>query len=401
MFAVEWEEPPRNRWNRWAELDVARDALVECEREIARIRARQMEILNWAERRHAERADRFRSIEEWVAAEVDVAPATARDMMAMARHWSGDDEVCVRMSSGDDTFDRSVATVALMAAGGTDDDVAESRHRDLAGVRRQVAAVRRVTRTDEKQAARKRFLKIEPTMDNTAWRISGLATAVDGAVIAKALEARGDELTRGLGPLRPDLGKRLVDALTTLAMDSLDGEGTRADRHGAAADTVTGSTGSGGLGGITIFVDAARAEATSGEVGAAVAAGPRVGPGALQRILCGGTVGIVALDELGNPVRASRNSRRIPPAVRAFVLHRDGGCVMAGCRSRYRLEPHHIHPYARLGDHDPSNLVTLCWFHHHIAIHLFEHHIDPESPPLARRFLRPGQMTYRGPPICA
>ncbi|MGH8924895.1 MAG: HNH endonuclease [Acidimicrobiia bacterium] len=39
-------------------------------------------------------------------------------------------------------------------------------------------------------------------------------------------------------------------------------------------------------------------------------------------------------------------------------------CSIEGCRSRYRLQIHHIHPRSRGGGHRPDNLITLCssWF---------------------------------------
>jgi hypothetical protein len=51
------------------------------------------------------------------------------------------------------------------------------------------------------------------------------------------------------------------------------------------------------------------------------------------------------------------------------VLYRDQGACQAYCSSRSRLQPHHIKPRAQGGDHDPDNLITLCWYHHHVAIH--------------------------------
>jgi hypothetical protein len=44
------------------------------------------------------------------------------------------------------------------------------------------------------------------------------------------------------------------------------------------------------------------------------------------------------------------------------------------------------------GDHDPDNLATLCWFHHHVAIHGAGFRIEPSGPPGCRRLIRP----YRG-----
>ena len=113
-------------------------------------------------------------------------------------------------------------------------------------------------------------------------------------------------------------------------------------------------------------------------------------------ILCTGAVEVTAIAADGVPLGVGSTSRAIPPRLRRFVLARDGGCVADGCRSRYRLQPHHIIPYADRPEHDPKNLVTLCWFHHHVVIHGHGYRIDPASPRSRLRFLHP--KTPRSPP---
>ena len=167
-----------------------------------------------------------------------------------------------------------------------------------------------------------------------------------------------------------------MDALTAMAEDSLDG--TTSNQSTSPQ--------------VTVFVDARQDNPT--ETTAEVEYGPRVGPDALERILCTGRVRVVGLDTNGAPVVTSPLGRAIPLAIRHTVTRRDGVCVIDGCTSRYRLQPHHIIRYTDGGTHHPDNLATLCWFHHHIAIHQNGYRIDPESPPLRRRLIR---VSPRGP----
>ncbi|HEY5728198.1 MAG TPA: HNH endonuclease [Acidimicrobiia bacterium] len=74
-----------------------------------------------------------------------------------------------------------------------------------------------------------------------------------------------------------------------------------------------------------------------------------------------------------------------------------GQCSIAGCHSRYRIQPHHIRERHQGGSHDPDNLVSLCWYHHHVAIHQLGYTIDPGSPTHRRKLLSPRQPT--GPPL--
>jgi hypothetical protein len=94
--------------------------------------------------------------------------------------------------------------------------------------------------------------------------------------------------------------------------------------------------------------------------------------------------------EDGKPIVTSQSASTIPPVVRSFVAWRDKGCSVSGCSSRYRLQPHHIRHRAHDGDHDPDNLATLCWFHHHVAVHQSGFTLETvnESGPFA--LIKPG-----------
>jgi hypothetical protein len=195
-------------------------------------------------------------------------------------------------------------------------------------------------------------------------------------MVDKALQTAADAL-----PDDPDLtaAQARADGLVSVASEWLSGE---IGGHEMTAE---------------IFVDAALAVSTDGEAGVMVVGGPRIGPITLGEILCSGTVRINFADEYGR-VSTSPSSRALPYAVRRRVLFRDGHqCVIAGCQSRSRLQPHHLIPYSQGGTHDPENLVTLCWFHHHVVVHQQGRKIDPDSPPQARRFVRQRHATRAGP----
>jgi hypothetical protein len=120
---------------------------------------------------------------------------------------------------------------------------------------------------------------------------------------------------------------------------------------------------------VAVMVDARTAAVDGGQTGVAVLAGPRIGPRALREIFCNGIVQVIAIAEDGTPLSVGRRSRNIPPKLRRFILARDKGCCAEGCSSRYRLEVHHCTPWSQGGATDADSLVTLCWFHHHVAVH--------------------------------
>ena len=98
-------------------------------------------------------------------------------------------------------------------------------------------------------------------------------------------------------------------------------------------------------------------------------AGPRLGPGTLEEIICNGNVDLIGLTEKSKPLDLGRRSRTVSRKLRRHVLHRDGGCTVDGCPFNYRLEVHHVIPWSHGGNTDADNLITLCWFHHHVSVH--------------------------------
>lgn len=274
-----------------------------------------------------------------------------------------------------------VATARLAAAGASEELLEDRAGFDLAGVGRLTASQRRFTRVDEAEVFRGRFVAMQPTLDETSWRLWGQLPGYEGRIVERALTERADTFPHPPVGEHSSRGQRSADALETMAQDSIDGA-CHPERGPVATPLAT------------VFVDADLAMGTNGEAGAAVAAGPRVGPAALERILCEGAAQAVGID--GFPVVTSAATRAIPPAVRGFVLWRDGGCVADGCRSRYRLQPHHVQLRSQAGDHNAENLKTFCWYHHHLVIHAMGCLTDPDTSGGRIRFLRPGEP--RAPP---
>ncbi|MCB1246095.1 MAG: DUF222 domain-containing protein, partial [Acidimicrobiia bacterium] len=238
---------------------------------------------------------------------------------------------------------------------------------------------RRMNRVEEERAFRDRYVTLQPTLDESAWTLSGRLPGMLGRVVDKAISQKADELR-----LLPDAeastrAQRQADALVMMLQDAL-------EHDDCDVDTSRGS------GHVTVFVDARSTDPE--DVTTGIPFGPNVGPNVLETLMCDGTVRVIGMDD-GEPIATSHSTRVIQPAVRDAVLFRDDGCTIDGCASRYRLEPHHIVPWSEGGTHDPSNLTTLCWYHHHVAIHGHGYHIDPDSPPQRRR-LTPNN--HRGPP---
>jgi hypothetical protein len=367
MFDVAVETP----------IDLMEQRLLDAERTIARVRAAQGELLARLDRVEAYRADGAASLQEWTRARLDVSESTAADLVTAARTAIDRPDLAELAELRRMSFDRVVATARLVAGGADERTIERSFGFDLAGVARLRQQRRRTTRFDEAQTFRDRYLTLQPSLDRSHGRVNAEIPGVEFSIVEAAIVERADQFNDLPGP-NIARTQRMADALVSLAQDSL-------DPTVAYGDTTAGARRSDPV--VTVFVDAEVAAASKGEAGAEVAVGPKVGPLTLERILCTGAVQAIGLDN-GRPVVASTAARAIPPAIRRFVEWRDGGCTIDGCNSRYRLEPHHVRFRSDGGSHDPVNLATLCWFHHHVVIHGMGMRLDPDSPPTRRRFLR-------------
>lgn len=146
---------------------------------------------------------------------------------------------------------------------------------------------------------------------------------------------------------------------------------------------------------VTVTVDARTATKTKGQTGVAVLEGSRIGSQALEAVICDATVEVIGITEAGESLNLGRKTRTISPALRRHVISRDHACAVDGCTSRYRLQVHHRIPWSQGGRTDVDNLVTLCWYHHQVAVHRYGMRIDRIAPSRVR-LVKPTQE--RAPP---
>jgi hypothetical protein len=245
------------------------------------------------------------------------------------------------LAAGAISFDRAEALSRIA------EDVGTLDHLDISGVRREAADRVELTAEDEIRSAEDRYLIMQPSLDESWWTLRGGLDGVTGAVIDQALTKKADQLPELPDGSRGSLAWRKATALYELA-----------------------SGGSSPQAQITVFVDAEKATPTNGKTGVRLLAGPRVGAQALEAILCDCVTEVTVNAEDGTPMIYGRTQRITPPSLRRAELAKTGGhCSIDGCNSTYRVEIHHKTPWSQGGRTDPNELVALCWFHHHIAVH--------------------------------
>ncbi|MEA1903872.1 MAG: HNH endonuclease signature motif containing protein, partial [Actinomycetota bacterium] len=312
-------------------------------------------------RRQIATADGSRSMSEWTAARLDVGLDTARSLVRTMRRLQDRPDLETDLATGSVTFDRVEALSRIQ------EDVGLMEWSDVAGVRREAAKRARITAEEEYRSAGNQFLVLQPTLDESWWKVWGGLDGPTGAIVDKSLTEKADQLPDLPDGSKGDLGWRKAMALAEVCVS---GEAPPVQ--------------------VTVFVDARQAAQTDGEAGVVLDAGANAGSQALEAVLCDSVTEVIARTEDGRYMDYGRKRRTVPPSLKRALLDKyQHRCGADGCDSRYRLEAHHLIAYSQGGATDQADLVLLCWFHHQIVIHQrgFEVYAHPEHGRI--RFRRP------------
>ena len=95
--------------------------------------------------------------------------------------------------------------------------------------------------------------------------------------------------------------------------------------------------------------------------------GPSLPAETVRRLGCDCSVVMLVEDADGEPLSVGRKTRSIPPALRRALHSRDQGCRFPGCTHTRYVDAHHVKHWAHGGETKPSNLVSLCSFHHRLV----------------------------------
>ena len=96
--------------------------------------------------------------------------------------------------------------------------------------------------------------------------------------------------------------------------------------------------------------------------------GPSMAAETARRLACDASVVMLTENEDGEPLNVGRKTRTISAPLRRALNSRDKGCRFPGCANTRYMDAHHIDHWANGGETKPSNLVSLCRFHHR-AVH--------------------------------
>jgi Domain of unknown function (DUF222) len=175
-----------------------------------------------------------------------------------------------------------------------------------------------------------------------------------GALLLKAIDMGVDaaDFPAGTSNDRPTLSARRADALGMIAESFVS--------HGAQALN----------GGDRQLIHLHVCEETLREHAAGcceIDDGPSMAAETARRLACDASVVVVVENEDGEPLNVGRKTRTISAPLRRLLNARDRGCRFPGCTKTRWVDAHHIEHWANGGETKPSDLVSLCRFHHRMV----------------------------------
>ena len=296
------------------------------------------------------------SCAHWLNWQCGIAMGAAREKVRVARALESLPKISAAMASGALSYSK-VREITRVADAATEDYLLMiAEHGTAQHVEKLVRAFRRCREAEElsRDARQQRNRRVSFRYDDDGSLVlTCVLPAEAGARVMKALDVAVEDVPAGTSQERLSFSARRADALglvaeSFLAHGAIDVKG--GDRH-------------------QIVVHVAEETLRDRRAGCCeVEHGPSMAAETARRLACDASV--VALTESadGEPLDVGRKTRVISAPLRRALNARDKGCRFPGCANTRYLDAHHIEHWANGGETKPSNLASLCRFHHR-AVH--------------------------------
>src|SRR5688500_2102439 len=302
------------------------------------------------------------SCAHWLNWKCGIAIGAAREKVRVARALENLPKVSAAMASGKVSYSKAREITRVGNAGNEDYLLAIAEHGTAAHVEKLVRAYRRcqeaeeLSRDQRQQQNRRVSFRYD---DDGSLILTCHLPAETGALVLKALDIAVESLPiyedvpAGTSKQIVPFSTRRADALARvaesfLAHDVLESPGT--DRQ-------------------QIVVHVAAETLRKGTAGCCeIEHGPSIAAESARRFSCDASIVTLIEDENGEPLNVGRKTRNISAPLRRLLTARDKGCRFPGCCNSRYIDMHHIKHWANGGETKPSNLLSLCRFHHR-AVH--------------------------------
>jgi hypothetical protein len=346
------------------------------------------------DRRSGWASDGAYSCSHWLNWKCGIAMGAAREKVRTARALEGLPKIAAAMASGALSYSKAREITRVGNSGNENYLLQIAAHGTASHVERLVRAYRRAEEAEElsreQRQQQNRRVSFRHDDDGSLILTCHLPAEV-GALVMKALDLAAESLpvhedvpagtSRQIVPFsarRADALARVAESF--LAHDVLETPG--ADRQ-------------------QIVVHVAAETLCHRAAGCCeIEHGPAIAAETARRFSCDATVVSLIEDADGAPLSVGRKTRIISAPLRRLLTARDKGCRFPGCSNARYIDMHHIKHWANGGETRPSNLVSLCRFHHR-GVHEggFDVRILDDG---ALRFMRPdGDVVDRVAPGCS
>lgn len=304
------------------------------------------------------------SCAHWLNWKCGIAMGAAREKVRVARALENLPKVAAAMACGKLSYSKA-REITRVATPGTEDYLLMiAEHGTAQHVEKLVRAYRRCQDAEElsREAGQQQSRCVSFRYDDDGSLILHCRLPAEaGAKVKKALELAIEELPQvqrkdvpaGTSPNPVTFSARRADALALVAESFL--------AHGAMQVRGTDQH--------QIVVHVAAETLRDRRAGCCeFEHGPSMSAETARRLSCDASVVALIENDDGEPLNVGRKTRTISAPLRRALNARDKGCRFPGCANTRYIDVHHVQHWANGGETKPSNLVSLCRFHHH-AVH--------------------------------
>jgi hypothetical protein len=296
------------------------------------------------------------SCAHWLNWKCGIAMGAAREKVRVARALENLPKISAAMASGMLSYSKAREITRVAITETEDYLLMIAEHGTAQHVEKLVRAYRRCQDAEElsREARQQQSRCVSYRYDDDGSLIlSCRLPAEAGARVMKALELAVDDVPAGTSPEPVPFSARRADALTLVAESFLAHgaiEAAGAERHQ-----------------IVVHVSAETLRDRSAGC-CEFEHGPSMAAETARRLACDASVAALIENDDGEPLNVGRKTRTISAPLRRVLNARDKGCRFPGCANTRFIDAHHVEHWANGGETRPSNLVSLCRFHHH-AVH--------------------------------
>jgi hypothetical protein len=359
-------------WQRVRELDALRDEITKLAGQLNAANYRFLKLIAEFDRRKGWARDETHSCAHWLNWKCGIDLGAAREKVRVARALENLPLLSEAMARGEISYSK-VRAITRVACPATESSLLMlARYGTAHHVEKMVRCYRRAKDAEELSREHRQQLERAVTYsfdDDGSLILKARLPAEAGAIVLKALNLAmqvipADQVQESLRDhqctVDSETGERKVRVKSVSTA-------RRADALRLVAETFLRQEAVQSSGGDThqIVVHVSAETLRSNAAGCCeLEEGPAISAETARCLSCDASIVALIEDEDGEPLNVGRKTRAISAPLRRFLNARDKGCRFPGCTNTRFIHAHHIKHWAQGGETKPSNLVSLCSFHH-------------------------------------